>query len=119
MKNTVLIQDEKLIIKLSFWSRVWSMKSHLEFPLEQVVGATHDSGIEREQKGFRAPGTHFPRLITAGTYYLKGEKSFWNIRNGDNAVVIRLRGAKYQQVVIETGDPAATERLINGALRTH
>jgi len=75
-----------------------------------------DRGITRDRKGLRAPGTHIPRVITAGTFHQDGERTFWNVRDGDKAVVIQLRNEKYTRLVVEVDDPRETVALVERAL---
>jgi hypothetical protein len=55
--------------------KLWALKSKLTIPLAHVRGATVDPGILGEPKGVRAPGTHVPGVITAGTFHQDGEGS--------------------------------------------
>lgn len=112
----VRIDRDRLIVVLEGLDRLWALKSRLEIPLAHVQGATIDRGIVRDRKGVRAPGTHIPRVITAGTFHQSGERTFWNVRNGDRTVVIQLTNEKYTRLVIEVEDPRDTVALVERAL---
>lgn len=96
--------------------KLWALKSRIEVPRRRVVGARHDPGVARGWwKGWRMPGTHVPGLITAGTYYLHGERVFWDVRDASRAVVVELDGHAYDRLVIEVEDPAAVVALLTPA----
>ncbi len=112
---TISIDGSDLIIDVQGMDRFWSLKSRLTIPLAHVRGATADPSIASEPKGWRAPGTHLPGVIVAGTFHQDGEKVFWDVHHKDKAVVIELKDDTYQRLVIEVDDPRATVELIEGA----
>ncbi|MBU2665106.1 hypothetical protein KOI35_16510 [Actinoplanes bogorensis] len=108
----VRIDGADLVVEMSGLDRLWALKSSLTIPLTNVRGATIDPGIVNEEKGIRAPGTHVPGVITAGTFHLDGEKVFWDVRDPSKAVVIELRDEQYARLVVQVNDPRATVELI-------
>ncbi|MFJ9622555.1 hypothetical protein [Streptomyces sp. NPDC101181] len=96
--------------------KFWALKSRLTIPLAHVRGATMDPGILGEPKGIRAPGTHVPGVITAGTFHRDGEKVFWAVRDAQKAVVVELTGAeRFTRLVVEVEDPRAAVALVEQA----
>ena len=87
--------------------------------LTQVRGATADPGMAREHAGVRSPGTYVPRVITAGTYRKDGERTFWNLRASQQAVVIELTGHRYRRLVLGVADARATAEHVERALTRH
>jgi hypothetical protein len=82
-----------------------------------VVGAEADPEVAQGwHKGLRAPGTHVPGVITAGTFYQEGERVFWDVHDPEKSVVIHLKDERYARLVIEAEDPPATAAAIQGAL---
>jgi len=61
------VTTDQLVVTLHGWDRVWALERRIAVPLGAVRGATADPGMSREPAGIRAPGTHLPRVITAGT----------------------------------------------------
>ncbi|MCP9956454.1 MULTISPECIES: hypothetical protein [Streptomyces] len=112
----IRIAGDTLIVEMEGLDKLWALKSRLEIPLANVRGATADPGVARERKGFRAPGTHLPGVITAGTFHLDGERVFWDVRDGSRAVVVELRDERYARLVVEVEDPRAAVALIESAL---
>lgn len=98
---------------------ILAFKHRLEIPLSHVVGAevgVSDEVAERLAHSLRLPGTHVPSLITAGSYSEHGRWMFWNIKSGDNAITIRITHEKYDALVVDVADPAATVEQIRTAL---
>ena len=117
MTEIELIQDG-LIVHVKGMDRLWSLKSRLEIPLSHVLDVEVDTQVAREsQKGLRAPGTHVPGVITAGTFFQDGDRVFWDVHDPEKTVVIRLEDERYARLVIEVEDPSATAAAIEEAIR--
>jgi hypothetical protein len=112
----VKIENDTLIIEVEGLDKLWALKSRLDIPLANVRGATHDPGIIRDRKGVRAPGTHLPGVITAGTWYHEGERIFWDVKNPDKVVVIELADERYARLIIEVDDPRTVVALVEHAM---
>jgi hypothetical protein len=113
----VELAENALIVHVRGMDRLWALKSRLEIPLAHVVGAEVEPEIAQGwREGIRAPGTHVPGVITAGTFYQEGERGFWDVHHPEKTVVIRLRDERYARLVIEVDDPRATAAAIQGAL---
>ena len=113
----VELAENTLIVHVRGMDRLWALKSRLEIPLTHVVGAEVDPQVAQGwRKGIRAPGTHVPGVITAGTFYQDGERVFWDVHDPERSVVIQLKDERYARLVIEVDDPPATAVAIQGAL---
>ena len=116
----VELTENTLIVHVHGIDRLWALKSRLEIPLSHVVGAEVDPeaarGWRKSVQGVRAPGTHVPGVITAGTFYQEGERVFWDVHDTESTVVIDLKDDLYARLVIEVDDPPATAAAIQRAL---
>jgi hypothetical protein len=113
----VELTRDTLIVHVRGMDRLWSLKSRLEIPLSHVLGAEADTQVAREwQKGLRAPGTHVPGVITAGTFFQDGDRVFWDVRDPEKTIVIRLEDERYARLVIEVEDPPTTVAAIERAI---
>jgi hypothetical protein len=113
----VHVDGDDLVVEQSTLDKVVSLHGTMRFPLAHVVGITADPGVGSEPKGVRAPGTHVPGLLTAGTFHHEGRTVFWNIRRGTHAVVIALEGEELDQVIVDVDDPQGVVDLVNAARR--
>ncbi|MEU9400434.1 hypothetical protein [Streptomyces sp. NPDC048242] len=112
----ITVEGSTLVVEMEGLDKLWALKSRLDIPLANVRGATADPGIVKEPKGFRAPGSHFPGLLVAGSFHTKGEWVFWDVKDGARAVVVELADERYARLVVEVDDPRATVDLIERSL---
>jgi hypothetical protein len=106
-----------LILDVQGWSKLWTLKSRLQIPLENIRGVRIDPEIARGWwKGIRAPGTHIPGLIVAGTFYHDGKRVFWDVRDAERTIVIELLDESYDQLIVEVADPRAAVTKIESAV---
>ena len=85
--------------------------------LAHVAGA--EAGTEPVRGwwlGIRSGGTHVPGVITAGTFHGEDERVFWDVRDAEKTVVIRLKDERYSRLVTEVEDPPATVAAIRERL---
>jgi hypothetical protein len=109
------LTDDHLAVRITGSDRVWALSSGVEVPLREVAGA---QVLERAKapRGVRAPGTHWPGAITAGTFRWGGKRRLWAVRGAQDVLVIRLRGERLDAVVVEVPDPQAEADRINRAV---
>ncbi len=69
---TIELTNDCLIVHLSRLEKFQSLSGDITIALEDVRGATEDKGATADL-GFRAPGTHIPGRLWAGTF-IKLEK---------------------------------------------
>ena len=108
----VHIEGDTVVFDVKGLHQLWAFKGRLDIPWEQVAGARHDPEVVKGWKGWRAPGTSVPGLITAGTFHLDGDRIFWDVSDGEKAVVVDLRDHHYRQLIIEVKDPAAVVAML-------
>jgi hypothetical protein len=113
----IVIDGDRFVLEVQGWHKLWALKSRLEIPVEDVVGAHVDPTIAHGWwKGIRMPGTHLPNILTAGTFYQNGKKIFWDVADAENTIVIDLQHEDYDQLIVEVLDPVGTVEMINGAV---
>ncbi len=113
----IAVDNQTLNLEVRGWDKLWALKSRLEIPLANIHEVEADPTIARGWwKGLRAPGTHVPGVIIAGTFYQDGKRIFWDVHNADNTIVIGLADDRYDQLIVEVRDPAAAVSLIKNAL---
>jgi hypothetical protein len=117
--TAVEITGDRLVVTMTGLDPFWSLRRRIVVPLTQVRGATADPGMAREHAGVRSPGTYVPRVITAGTYRKDGERTFWNLRASQQAVVIELTGHRFRRLVLGVADARTTAERVERALTRH
>ena len=114
---TLSVRPPTLEVRVQGWHQLWALKRQLHVPLAAVQSVRHDPDAARGfWKGLRLPGTHVPGLIVAGSYYQSGEWTFYDVVKSQNTVVVELKEADYDRLVVEVADPAATVRRLHHAL---
>jgi hypothetical protein len=106
MPAVIEITDDRLVVQIEGADRLWALRSRLEVPLANVVDVAPAAAQAREWlHGVRLGGTHIPGVISAGRFYERGKWVFWDVHDPEHAIGIQLRDEKYDQIVVEVGDP--------------
>lgn len=107
-----------VILRMRGLRRLAALRSSVRIPVHAIrdVRAAPDA-VSGMWKGWRMPGTHLPFLIVAGTYYVGGEKRFYDVRRGEDAIEIEALGADFHRVIVGVHDAAATIATIRQAMR--
>ena len=113
---SVSVTEDLLTLDVQGLHRLWAFMRRIRVPLAHVRGATFDPGIVHEPKGLRAPGLHIPGAAVIGTFHRAGEKHFWDVRVGTQAIVIELTDETYDRLVVDVKDPRSTVDTINRAV---
>lgn len=110
------LTDHELVVHLTAWESVWSLRRSFRVPLTQIRGATDDNGFAGDALGLRLPGTHIPGLITAGTFIKGSDKQFVYTLRKLQTLVIELEGNSWSRLVIGVPDARAEATRINAAV---
>ncbi len=112
------VANSEFVMRVVRLDRLSAFQSELR-ALAHVAGvqlAADDA--RRWWHGWRAPGTHVPGIITAGTYYDKEGRVFWDVHDPERAVAVLLRDERYVKLVVEVEDPRATVAALEAALNS-
>lgn len=113
----ISISDGSAVFVVQGMDKVWALRSELRVPLEHIVSARLDTEAARGWwHGIRMPGTQIPGLITAGTFYSHGRRTFYDVHDPDNTIVVELNHESYDSLVVEVEDPDTEVRKINSAI---
>ncbi|HZU12472.1 MAG TPA: hypothetical protein VFB58_06500 [Chloroflexota bacterium] len=108
-----------LIVHVRGMDKLWSLASRLTIPLAHISQAAVDPEIARAGPHGLRVGTSLPGVITAGSFYSRDGRVFWDVHNPDQAIVIFLHDDQYSGLVIQVDDPPAAVRAINEAIDAH
>lgn len=110
------LTDRELVVHLTAWESIWSLRRSFRVPLAHVRGATEDNGFDGRALGLRIPGTYFPGLIAAGTFIKEGDKQFVYTSRKLQTIVIELAGNDWARLVIGVPDARVEAARINAAI---
>jgi hypothetical protein len=108
--------DDRLLVRPVGLVRMWALSKGVDVPLTSVVdvGVSHRKEVMR---GWRAPGTHLPKVMTAGTFRAHGEKDLWMVGPATDVLVIELTGEHYRHLIVQVEDPHAAVEALKAAMR--
>lgn len=95
------ITDTNLRIDLQAVEKILSLHGSLDIPLSSITSLSTEVP-KNSWSDLRAPGTYFPGLIKAGTYYTNRGKEFWYATFGSEKkyLVAELNDHPYQRIVL-------------------
>ena len=100
------------------WHTLWAFKDQLIIPSANILKVYHAPDTKLGWwMGWRIPGTHLPGIIVAGTYYRNKKKSFWDVVNTENTIVLELNNFRYNEIHVEVENPAETIRLVQEQMK--
>jgi len=101
----VTIKRDTVIFEILGFHKILALRSRFIIPRDHITSVTWDKTSLWQWKGWRIPGTFFPGVIRAGTYYHQGNRIFWDVADADKALLIQLRDESYDKLIIEVDDP--------------
>jgi hypothetical protein len=108
--------DDRLLVRPVGLVRLWALSKGVDVPMTSVV----DVGVSDRKavmRGWRAPGTHLPKAMTAGTFRAHGEKDLWMVGPAKEVLVIELTGEEYRHLIVQVEDPHAAVEALKAAMR--
>jgi hypothetical protein len=111
----VTVEKNHVVFDVVGFHKLWSFKDRIRVPKEHIEKVHNNIRPFSFWKGLRLPGTYFPFVITAGTYYKRGGKNFWDVVKERNAIVVQLKDEKYKNLIIEVENPEETMAQLNEA----
>jgi hypothetical protein len=110
----VVIEGGELVVQLSFWEKVGSLRSGVRASLGSVQQVRATSEPWAELRGIRAPGTGIPAVIMLGTMRGSFGKDFCAIYRGKPAVIVELAGEEFRRLLLSVEQPEAlVERILS------
>jgi hypothetical protein len=110
------IDNDILHIRLNPLEVILTQHGSLHVPLDRLTGASAEKP-KSEWGQIRAPGTHIPFLLKAGTYHGGQSKEFWFTTIGMPYLVIDLTAEDYNRIVLTMSDNKAWAERINRAIQ--
>jgi hypothetical protein len=112
---TLGVQGRELVLRLSRAEKLGALHGDVRVALRSVEDLRISRRPFGDLHGTRAPGTGIPRLIALGTWRFRGGKDFAALYRGKEAVIVDMRGAEFQRLLVATDDPDEVLASIAGA----
>lgn len=110
------IRDGNLEIHLEAKEKLLSFRGSLTIPLKQI-SLVHTKTPQVSWKEIKAPGSFFPGIIKAGTYYTRRGKEFWYFTRGKSFLTIELKKGSYKRIVLGVKENLRWADTITSALK--
>lgn len=105
--------DNSFIFEVKGMHKLWAFKSQLTIPTDHILRVYQNAeSLKSWWKGWKAPGTSIPSIITAGTFYKDGTKIFWDVSNIEKCIIVELKDEDYNQLIIEVDNPPAAIKIL-------
>ena len=100
----VRLSHARLTVRLRPWERVAGLLGDLDVPLTSVETADAVADGTQVLTGVRAPGLAWPGGPRIGTWRGRGARRWVAVRPSQPALRLRLRGERYDEVLVSTPD---------------
>jgi hypothetical protein len=95
----ISIIKEEVRINFSIAKKILTVKGSFKIPLKHIVRVT-TLKPKPTWKEIKAPGTHIPGLIKAGTFYTDKGKEFWFVTKGKGILNLELKNESYKRIIL-------------------
>ena len=113
----ISIHGDRIHLDVEGIDRLWSLRSHLEFPLSHIRSVRIDPAAARGWwHGLRLMGSNIPGILTAGTFYQQGGIVFYDVHDPERTIVLELDHERYNRLIVEVEEPEKARTLIERAL---
>ena len=107
------IRKNRLKVELGALEKILAAKTSFEVPLEHIQDVTTEAP-QTSLRDIRAPGTHIPGVIRAGTYHTTKGREFWYVTRSKNYLIIELRDEPYKRIILGLNNSECwKERIID------
>jgi hypothetical protein len=117
-RMALAVEDGSLVVRLGRRDAAIAFRRRVAIPLITISDVSTPAAEDVPKRGLRLPGTEIPGLIRAGSYGRGAKREFWNVRKGEQVLVIDTTGeAAYARLVLEVDDPVAKAAWLQAELR--
>jgi len=99
------IEGGTLRVRFSLFEKVFGLVGDQRIPLSAITKAHAETNGLRAVHGLRAPGLGMPGVRKIGTWRGRGTKTLVSVSHDQPALVLTLRGMRYDAVVIGCANP--------------
>lgn len=111
--STIDVSTRTVSVRFSPWEKIAGLVTNIDIPRDVIVSADWvDNGLDAV-RGLRAPGLGLPGTLLIGTWRRPGSRTLVAVRRGEPALVMRLRGQRYDQVIVSTQEAEAFASQLN------
>ena len=105
--NTIHIADDTLTVRLAPMTKLAGLLRDQVVPLSAVTAVEVAQDGLAAARGLRAPGLALPGRRKVGTWRGRGARRLVDVRRGQPALRLRLRGHHYDELLLGHDDASA------------
>jgi hypothetical protein len=105
---------DRLRLTLTRFEKITGLLRDVDVPRSAVTGVDVVTEPLAGARGLRAPGLALPGVRKVGTWRRPGEKALVSVRRGQPAVRVRLRGQRFDTLLVGANDAAALAARLTG-----
>ena len=111
---TIAAGKDEVVITLDGGEKFLALKRKISIPVTNITSVS----TERAKPSWLSVkmGTHIPRGFMAGTFWMRGGKAFYYVKDFSKCITINLKGQEYSKVVVEVGDKEAVAAKLRNAI---
>jgi hypothetical protein len=110
--TAILVSDDTVTVQLTPVSKVAGLLRGQVIPRSAVTKVEVVTDGLAAARGLRAPGLAIPGRRKIGTWRGRGSRRFVDVRRGQPALRLHLRGQRYDELLIGQEDAAALAALL-------
>lgn len=110
---SVTKNDKEFIFEIKGMHKFWALKSEIRIPAEHIVKVYQDETQIKDFNFAKIIGTNIPYGLHAGTFYQNGGMIFMDVSSKKNAIIIDLKGERYNKMILEVENPQSSLELLN------
>lgn len=106
--------NDKVTIDVLGIHKLWTLKNRVSLARKNIKSV---KPVDRTIKPplWRIPGVYIPWVISAGTYYGRNRKEFWDRTALGEGVELELENDTYTKIIVDVANAQETIEKIRGA----
>ena len=112
--GSILVSADTVTVRLPRASKIAGLLRDQVVPRDAVTGVDVVPDGLAAARGLRAPGLAVPGRRKVGTWRGRGVRRLVDVRRGQPAVLLRLRGQRYDEILVGADDAAAVAARLGG-----
>lgn len=110
---SVTANENEYVFDILGSHKFWAFENTIRVPKDKIIKVYQNPEEFTFWIGWKMPGTQVPWVITAGTYLKKGKRTFWDVCNKKNALIVELTDSYYHKLIIEVENPELVMSQLN------
>jgi len=111
--STIHLSDDTLTVRLAPLTRLAGLLRDQRIPLTAVTSVEVVQDGLTAARGLRAPGLALPGRRKVGTWRGRGTRRMVDVRRGQPALRLQLRGQRYDELLLGHDDASALARRLS------